>query len=350
MLDIITQYQDKLQMENTKNSVAVVIPCYKVKNKILSVIDRIPDLVERIYCIDDACPEKSGALITDNCKDPRIEVIYHEKNQGVGAATKSGYFAAIKDNMDIVVKIDGDGQMAPELISRFIQPILLGHADYTKGNRFFNLEDLSAMPRMRLLGNAGLSFLTKLSSGYWHSFDPTNGYTAIHIHTLREVPLRKISDRFFFESDMLFRLNTVGAIVQDIPMKAIYEDEVSNLKVGSSFFHFLGRNIKNFTKRVFYNYFLRDFNLASLQLLAGLLLMIFGTIFGVNQWMTSIQTGVTVSSGTVMLSALPIIIGSQFIIAFLSYDTRRQHHYPLFIRNLKTSLGTEMQSSKSEEI
>jgi uncharacterized membrane protein len=145
---------------------------------------------------------------------------------------------------------------------------------------------------------------------------------------------------------MLFRLNTVGAIVQDIPMKAIYEDEVSNLKVGSSFFHFLGRNIKNFIKRVFYNYLLRDFNLASLQLLAGLLLMIFGTGFGMAKWITSVQTGVVVSSGTVMLSALPIIIGSQFIIAFLSYDTRRQHQYPLFIRNLKTSLGTDVEPSK----
>ena len=143
----------------------------------------------------------------------------------------TGYRVALDDGMDIMVKIDGDGQMAPELLPDFVAPILAGEADYTKGNRFFDLEQVSQMPTVRLLGNAVLSFFNKISSGYWNLFDPTNGYTAIHRDVAACLPFGRISRRYFFESDMLFRLNTLRAVVVDIPMHASYGDEVSNLRI-----------------------------------------------------------------------------------------------------------------------
>ncbi len=331
---------DTLQKELATTNVAVVIPCYKVKKHILGVLAAIKTPVKRIYCIDDACPDGSGKFITRHVKDKRVKVLYNKKNLGAGGAAKTGYRAALEDGMDIIVKVDGDGQMDPALIPQFIQPILLGHADFTKGNRFYNLEDVKEMPKMRLIGNAGLSFLTKLSSGYWHLFDPTNGYTAIHAGALAALPLKNLSNGFSLESDLLFRLNTIGAVVQDVPMKANYGDEESNMNIGRAFFHFFGLNLKNFFKRIFYNYFLRDFNLASLQLLMGALLLLFGLIYGGIKWTNSIQSGITVTSGMVMIAALPIILGVQLLLAFLAYDTQGRQDHPYFLRSgqIKTKL------------
>jgi len=157
---------------------AVVIPSYRVADHILGVIAAIGPEVDRIYVVDDRCPDGSGSLVEQGCDDRRVTVIFHETNLGVGGAVMSGYRAAIADGMDIIVKIDGDGQMDPGLIGCFVRPIIDGEADYTKGNRFFDLEAVRAMPRVRLFGNALLSFMNKLSSGYWNLFDPTNGYTA----------------------------------------------------------------------------------------------------------------------------------------------------------------------------
>ncbi|MBU6476233.1 MAG: glycosyltransferase family 2 protein, partial [Alphaproteobacteria bacterium] len=160
--------------------VAVVIPCYKVKARVLDVIGRIPADVAYVFCVDDACPEQSGDFIKQSCADKRVQVLRHDKNQGVGGAMVTGYKAALETDADIVVKVDGDGQMPPELLPVFVAPIAKGLCDYTKGNRFFRPEDVRSMPRIRLLGNGLLSFVTKLSSGYWNIFDPNNGYTAIH--------------------------------------------------------------------------------------------------------------------------------------------------------------------------
>jgi dolichol-phosphate mannosyltransferase len=312
--------------------IAAVVPCYRVKDQAAGVVKAIGPLVEKIYCVDDGCPEETGKHLQQTVKDPRLTVLFHGKNRGVGAAVKTGYAAALADGMDIALKIDGDGQMDCTKIPEMVQPILLGQADYVKGNRFFNLEDLKAMPRVRLIGNAGLSFLTKLSSGYWNIYDPSNGFTAIQTLTLRSLPLEKVAERYFFESDMLFRLNTLGALVQDVPMAARYGGEPSSLRIGASFFHFLGHNLKNLVKRVFYNYLLRDFNVASAEILVGAALLAFGIAFGLLKWWGSIQTGVAVTSGTVMMAALPIILGVQLVLAFVSYDTRVQATRPFFLR------------------
>lgn len=318
--------------------IAVVIPCYKVTRHVAAVIAAIGPEVSRIYCVDDACPEDSGGFITRTVADPRVRVLRNERNRGVGGAVMAGYAQAAADGCDIVVKVDGDGQMDPRLIPKFVAPILRGQADYTKGNRFYNLRDLGAMPRLRLFGNAVLSFLTKLSSGYWDMFDPTNGYTAIHAAVLRELPLDSIAERYFFESDMLFRLNTLRAVVVDIPMKAVYADEQSNMVISRLVGPFLARNLVNFAKRLAYNYYLRDFNLASLELAIGLPLLAAGTVFGAVRWVEGVEVGVAVSAGTVMLAALPIILGLQLLLAAFGYDVQAVPRQPIHPRLLPPAL------------
>lgn len=300
--------------------IAVVIPSYKVTEKISDVLGSIGPNIHTIYVVDDCCPDKSGDFVKKNIKDDRIRVLFNEKNLGVGGAVVTGYKAAIKDKMDVVVKIDGDNQMNPELIPFFIDPIISSNCDYTKGNRFFNVSDVKQMPIIRIFGNAVLSFVTKASSGYWHIFDPTNGYTAISVECLKNLDLDKISKRYFFESDMLFRLNIIKANVKDIPMRAKYDGEVSNLKISRILFNFTIGHIRNFNKRIFYDYFLRDFSLASVSLLFGIILSSFGFLFGSYHWIKSINEHVLTSSGTVMLSALPLIIGTQLILNFINYD------------------------------
>lgn len=309
--------------------VAVTIPSYKVRAHVLDVIARIPPKVQRIYVVDDKCPQHSGELVEEQCRDPRVRVIFHEDNQGVGGAVGSGYRAAIEEGMDIVVKVDGDGQMDPALIPHFTRPIERGRADYTKGNRFYRPESLKGMPPIRLFGNAALSFINKLSTGYWSIMDPTNGYTAIHTSVLREMPLHKLEKRYFFETDMLYHLNTMRAVVHDVPMDALYADEESSLKVSKVLPEFIVKHVNRFFKRYVYLYLLRDFNIGSLYSLLGVVLCGLGVVFGGWAWLRSLTTGQPATSGTVMLAALPLIIGIQFLIAFLHHDVERVPSQPL---------------------
>lgn len=309
--------------------VAVVIPSYRVERQILDVLAAIGPEVERIYVVDDACPQGSGALVERECADPRVKVLRHAVNQGVGGATMTGYRAAIADGADIIVKLDGDGQMPAGRISLLIDPLIRGEADYVKGNRFYDLRSLGEMPVLRLIGNAALSFLSKVSSGYWNLFDPTNGFTAIHARVAGALPLDRVSKRYFFESDLLFRLNIVRAVVREIPMDARYGDEESGLRLSSALVEFAAKHTANALKRIFYNYFLRNFSFASLELLLGTALCLFGGWVGVTQWSRSIATGELASSGTVMLAALPVVLGIQMLLAFLAYDMQSVPQQPV---------------------
>ena len=300
--------------------VAVVIPCYRVTKHILDVLLTIPSFVSRIYVVDDACPDSSGDYVIQHCRDSRVHVLRNPENMGVGGAVMAGYRAAIKDEMDVVVKMDGDGQMDPALMSSLVEPIITGDADYTKGNRFFDFETVRTMPKIRLFGNAILSFMSKMSSGYWNLFDPTNGYTVIHVDVARRLPFDKISRSYFFETDMLFRLNIMRAMVVDVPMEAKYGDEVSNLKLSNITGEFFVKHMRNFFKRVFYNYYLRDMSLASIELPLGTVLLGFGFIYGCYHWIVSADMGIPTPAGTVMLAALPIIAGIQFLLGFVAYD------------------------------
>lgn len=320
--------------------VAVVVPCYRVRDHIHSVLESIGSEVSTIYCVDDACPDNSAELIEKAAVgDPRIVVIRHDENQGVGGAVVSGYKQAVADGADIIVKLDGDGQMDASKIPALVAPIAEGKADYVKGNRFFRIEGLRAMPWTRLIGNAGLSFLTKLSTGYWQLFDPTNGFTAIHANVVRALPLGKISKRYFFESDMLFRLGTLRAVILDVPMNAIYGDERSNLNLLRALFEFSFHHAVNTWKRIFYGYFLRDFSMATIHLVLGSLLLLFGIVFGISQWVNSAQIQGVASSGTVMLAALPVILGVQFLLNFISFDMGSAPRDPIHRRILPDELS-----------
>lgn len=300
--------------------IAAILPCHRVGGRVLDVIARIGPECERIYVVDDACPEHTADIVEREGRDPRVRVLRHDRNQGVGGAVITGYRAAIRDGCDILVKIDGDGQMDPALLPRFVAPIVAGAADYTKGNRFWDLANVRRMPMHRLLGNVALSFMTKLSGGYWDLFDPTNGYTAIHAAVAQRLPLERVQRGYFFETDMLFRLSTVRAAVVDVPMDAVYGDEESGLRVRRILLPFLVGNLRNAAKRIFYNYFLRDFSIATLELVAGIVLLGFGTAVGLDAWHTSSRTGQPTVPGTVMLAGLPILAGLQLLLAFVGYD------------------------------
>ncbi len=316
-------------MVKLDDKIAVVIPCFKVRQHVLQVIESIPSGISKIYCVDDCCPENSGDFIKENSSDERIKILRHEKNQGVGGAVITGYRQAQEDGCEVVVKIDGDGQMDPSLIDQFIDPILKGEADYTKGNRFYTVEGISGMPFVRLFGNAILSFLTKMSSGYWGIFDPTNGYTAIHLSVIDHLSLNKISKRYFFESDILFRLNIARCVVIDIPMISKYADEESNLKISRILFSFLGGHLNNFAKRIVYSYFVRDFNLASLEFIIGIILAISGVTFGIIKWTEAVDAGVPATAGTVMIAALQLIVALQLILSAIGYDMNTTAKRPL---------------------
>ncbi|MBX3275028.1 MAG: glycosyltransferase family 2 protein [Sandaracinaceae bacterium] len=301
--------------------VAVIIPCYKVERSIIGVVSSIGDWAWGIYCVDDACPSGSGKLVEASfADDARVKVVMRERNGGVGAATMAGYRAAIADGADILVKVDGDGQMDPRLVPQLVAPIVEGEADYVKGNRFFSAETVHRMPWTRLVGNAGLSFLTKLSTGYWDLFDPTNGFTALEANVARELPFDKIHPRYFFETDLLFRLGVLRARVVELPADAVYADEKSNLSELHALTTFPFLHLRNLLKRIAYSYFLRNFSVASLNLVAGCALFAFGVVFGAWRWATAIETESVSTAGTVMLAALPVLLGLQLGLSFLQHD------------------------------
>ncbi|WP_397572338.1 glycosyltransferase family 2 protein [Silanimonas sp.] len=298
----------------------MVIPCYRVAGQVLDVLARVGHEVERIYCIDDACPEGSGRLIRERVVDPRVEVVVNPANLGVGGATMVGYRRAVEDGAEVIVKLDGDGQMDPSLLPQLVAPVVAGQADYAKGNRFWDLGHIGRMPFIRRVGNLALSFMAKASTGYWNVFDPTNGYTAIHARLLEWLPLERVSPRYFFESDLLFRLGTLRAVVVDVPMDARYGHQTSSLQPWGVASEFAWKHLRNFVKRLGYNYFLRDLSIASLQLLAALALLAFAGSFGGWQWWWHAKAGVTAPLGTVMLAALPAVMGFQLLLSFIGYD------------------------------
>lgn len=232
--------------------IAVVIPCYCVRNTILKVIEHIPDFVDSIICVDDNCPEKSGEFVNNNLINSRIRVIFNDRNLGVGGAVIHGIKYCLSNSLgDVIIKIDGDGQMDPGLIPVFISPIIDDNCDYTKGNRFSSRENLQEMPLIRMAGNFILSYINKICSGYWDLFDPTNGYIACSSRILQKLDFSSISTRYFFESDMLFHLHNLEARICDIPMKASYGSEKSHLNAFSSIATFSYHHALNFARRIF---------------------------------------------------------------------------------------------------
>lgn len=299
--------------------IAVVIPAYKVEKQIQRVLAKIPAEVDEIIIVDDCSPDGTAQVLAE-ISDKRVHVITHLKNMGVGGAMLSGYSYALNLDCDVVVKLDGDDQMDPAYIEEIIQPIKNHQADYVKGNRFLHQAELAKMPLIRLIGNFGLTFLTKLASGYWNVFDPTNGYTAIGREKLSLLDPKRIARNYFFETSMLCELRKIDAVAQDLPMPAIYQDEKSSISIGRELFVFSGNLTQRFFHRLTRQYFLYNFNAASLYLVLGTLLGLFGFIWGVVKWNQSVQTGIPATTGTVLLAVLPIILAVQFITQAIALD------------------------------
>lgn len=303
------------------HKIAVVIPCYRVSGTIRDVVLGIPELVDHILVVDDACPEGSGK-IAEQAGRPNVTVLYHPQNRGVGGAMVTGYQKALELGCDLVIKMDGDGQMDPAYMESLIRPLISCQADYTKGNRYTDFGALRTMPKIRLFGNNVLSFLEKVFSGYWNLMDPTNGYTAITRRTLEKLDLSKIANDYFFESHMLLHLNLIRAVVQDIPIPARYGNQNSSLCIWKTLVRFPPRLLAGLIKRIFLTYFIYDFNMASVYLLVGIPLLLWGVIFGAVEWIDSYVHGVPKTAGTIMVSALPLILSFEMLLQAIHIDIR----------------------------
>ena len=308
-------------MSFTDFNIAAVIPAYRVEHDIHSVLSGLPLYIKYIIVVDDASPDSSADLIADSAKkDDRITLIRHSQNQGVGGAMVSGFHKALELGAQIVIKLDGDGQMDPSHIPALITPLIQGKADYVKGNRFRDFQSLQQMPFVRRLGNLGLSFLTKAATGYWNIFDPTNGFFAIRAEILAQLPFNKIDHRYYFETSMLANLYLLGAMVMDVPIPARYGNETSHLSIRRTLFEFPLKLLVTFLRRIILRYYIYDFSMMSLYLMIGVPLLLFGGIFGSVKWVEYASKNIPAPTGTVMLPTLSVILGIQLLLSAIEID------------------------------
>jgi len=301
------------------HSIATVIPAHNEAGHIAQVIKTMPDFVDHLIVVDDNSRDGTYEAAVA-CEDRRVIAIKTTQNKGVGGATIMGYRKGIELKSQIIVKMDGDGQMDPDYLSALLDALIEQGYDYAKGNRFLVSESLSFMPRHRVFGNVILTFMTKLASGYWHIFDPQNGYTAIKCEALRTLDLNRIHERFFFENDMLVHLNYFKYRVKDVAIPARYGEEKSDLnpfKVSLTFPLLL---LRRFFHRVYQKYVLRDFSPIALFLFLGLALFTWGTFFGIYLYFHTVSTGLATPTGTIMLALLPLILGFQLILQAIVLD------------------------------
>jgi glycosyltransferase involved in cell wall biosynthesis len=299
--------------------ITTVIPAHDEARHIGQVIKTMPEFVDHMIVVDD-CSEDDTSQVALSCGDSRLVLLKTPTNLGVGGAMVLGYRRAMELESEVIVKLDGDGQMAPEYLPLLLDAIVDQDYDYAKGNRFLAGESLAFMPRRRLIGNIGLTFMTKLASGYWNIFDPQNGYTAIKADTLRLLNLDAIHKRFFFENDMLIHLNFFGCRVKDISIPARYGEEKSDLSVFKVSVTFPLLLLRRFFYRVYQKYVLRDFSPIALFLFLGLILFGWGALFGIYLWIESQITGRLTPTGTIMLSLLPLILGFQLLLQAIVMD------------------------------
>ena len=293
--------------------IAAVIPAFNESRHVGDVIQRMPEFVDAIIVVDDHSSDGT-ATVAEAIDDRRIHVIRHTRQTGVGGATISGFRRALEFGAEVVVKIDGDGQMDPARLGDLISPIVREGYDYAKGNRFLDTDALGQMPVPRLVGSFALTFLTKLASGHWNVFDPQNGYVAISARALGQLDLDEIASDFFFENDMLVQLNILNLRVKDVAIPAIYGDEQSKLRIRRILLGFPPRLAHRLLIRIWRKYVLRDFSPIAVFWLLGIPLLLFGGTVGLVTWAHSLWSGVPASTGTVMLSVLPFLIGFELML------------------------------------
>lgn len=315
--------------------IAVIVPAFCEATRITETVRSLPGWVDHIVAVDDASTDGTNEAL-QSVSDPRLIVLTLSENGGVGAATLAGFKQAIELRADILVKMDGDGQMDPARLPALIEPILRGEADYVKGNRFLHTRELVQMPLLRRFGNIGLSFMTKLASGYWAIFDPSNGYVGIHSAVAQLLNPEHIHQRFFFESSVLLELGLHRAVVKDVYMPARYGDKISTLSERRVFLEFPPLLFKGFLRRLLVQYFVRDFSAVSLFVIAGLCSTSFGLLWGGYHWALSGLHGAPASTGTVMIAVLPLILGVQLLLQALVMDVQNVPRDPLQLQSVAT--------------
>jgi dolichol-phosphate mannosyltransferase len=310
--------------------IAAVVPAFRVEREIEAVLCGLPSYLKSVIVVDDASPDRTGELVARLARsDRRLVLLRHETNQGVGGAMVSGFRKALELQAQVVVKIDGDGQMDISRLPDLLEPLILGKADYTKGNRFRDFAALRRMPLIRRLGNMGLAFLSKAATGYWNLFDPANGFLAIRSETLAQLPLERIDHTYFFETSMLANLYLLGAVVQDVPMPARYQGELSSLSIRRVLLEFPPRLLATLVRRAVLKNFMYDFSMITIYLLAGLPLLLFGVIFGALKWIHYARLDIPAPTGTVILPTLCVLLGIQLLLSAVESDLRSVPREPL---------------------
>lgn len=313
-----------------EKNVVLVVPAFNAAAQIEATLCSVPDFVRFIVVVDDASTDDTASRIQQRAEeDPRIVLLRHSHNQGVGGAMVTGFKKALQLEADVVAKMDADGQMSADDLPALLAPLLYAEADYSKGNRFVDLGRLRCMPAVRRMGNMVLSFLTKAAVGYWECFDPCNGYVAIRGDVLSRLPLKAIQSSYFFETSMLAQLYLLGAVVKDVPMPPRYGDEKSHMSIRRVLWEFPGKLLACLVRRLVLKNFLFDFSIESIYLLAGLPLLLVGMVYGSVNWFTCWRAGVAAPTGTVVIPAMLIILGFQLLLSAVGEDLRRTPREPL---------------------
>lgn len=304
------------------NTIVVVIPYYNAAKHIVNVVAKLPAFISAVIIVDDCGSEllPESAIKKVIKANSKLIILRNEHNLGVGGATKKGFQHAIDMNADIVIKVDADDQMDTSYLEQMITPLLSNKAEMTKGNRFRDMKALQKMPFPRRFGNLFLSFLTKMATGYWNNFDPTNGFIALKVSVLKNIDFDKLSNRYFFETSLISELYFVSARIKDIAMPAIYADEKSNMKLWTIPISFSARLLKVFVKRLIKQYLLYDFCLGSIYLIIGLPMFLFGVVFGIYEWVYYASQNIPAPTGTIMVVVLNIILGFQLLLQAIQYD------------------------------
>jgi glycosyltransferase involved in cell wall biosynthesis len=300
--------------------VAVVVPAYQEQELVVETLRGIPDFVDRIYLVDDASPDETAARARA-LADPRLEVIVHERNGGVGAAIVTGYGRAREERIDVTCVMAADNQMDPSELASLAGPVARGEVDYAKANRLFTGEAWTLIPRSRYLGNAVLSLLTKIASGYWHVADSQAGYTALSLSALDRLDLERVYRRYGFPNDMLVHLNVISASVRDVPSRPIYGvGERSGIKIHAVAPRIAWLLFKGFWWRMKEKYVIRDFHPLVFFYGLGTLMTVVGLLLGIVVAVSRIFFGNEITTPTIVLVALLLISGTQFVLFGMWFD------------------------------
>ena len=299
-------------------TVAVVVPAYNEEALIASTVSTIPAFVDRIIVVDDASTDATVEKVKG--ADPRVDLIEHERNEGVGAAIVTGYKRAITEEIEVTAVMAADGQMDPDDLEALVQGVIADEVDYAKANRLFTGQAWELIPRTRYLGNAVLSFLTKIASGYWHVADSQSGYTAVNLATLKLLDLDRIYKRYGFPNDLLVHLNVWNRRVRDYPSRPIYGvGERSGIRLRHVVPKISWLLTKGFFWRMKEKYIIRDFHPLILFYTLGMLL--FGTGFLLGWLEVGLRiAGNPITSASIVLVALLVISGLQLLLFAMWFD------------------------------